>query len=116
MATRRPAAPSERPITLSLKRATQPQRQVRAAPPSAAPAPAAAPTAILRLTTTPVLGDLYVDGKRAGSSFQPAMPLAPGHHEIRIVRDGYEPLMRAFDVVAGDTVKLLQLPLQPTHP
>jgi serine/threonine protein kinase len=97
------------------------QRRVATTPPAASapapqrPAPAVTP-AILRLTTTPVLGDLYVDGKRTGSSFQTGLPLTPGHHEIRITRDGYEPFVRAFDVVAGDTVKLLQVPLQPVHP
>ena len=93
---------------------TQPERRARA--PATVPPPAAPPTAVLQLTTTPVLGDLYIDGKRAGSSFQTGLRLAPGHHDIRVVRDGYEPFERALDFAAGDTLKLLQIRLQPAHP
>ncbi len=96
---------------------------VLAAPQAAPPrslstdrSPRAAP-GFLFISTTPVLGDLYVDGVRLGQSFTPAgLRLAPGRHVIRVVRTGYQPFDKAIDVAAGDTVRMTRIPLKPSAP
>jgi hypothetical protein len=69
------------------------------------------------VSTTPVLGDLYVDGQRVGVSFTPGgLRLAAGHHRIRVTRDGYQPYEHEFDLPAGDTVHLTRISLRPKTP
>ena len=69
------------------------------------------------MSTIP-LGKLYVDDVRSGSSFTGlnGIPLAPGHHVIKVEQEGYEPLVREQDVAPGDTVRILGIPLQRKRP
>ncbi len=58
------------------------------------------------ITTTPVLGDLFVDGVRIGLSFTAAgLRLPAGPHVIRVTHEGYEPYQVIIDVAPGDTVR-----------
>ena len=91
-----------------------PERRADPTPPRsspAAPRPVAEP-GILFISTTPVLGDLYVDGRRVGPSFTPdGLRLTPGRHLIRVVREGYQPFEREIDIAAGETLRLTRIPL-----
>lgn len=126
----RPAAAPERPIAAPEHRVAQPEHRVAqqerragaqtqpsTAPSQPAPAPAAAQPGILLITTMP-LGKLEVDGQSKGTSFTaPAgVQLTPGHHEIRVVLDGYEPFVREQDVAPGDTLRIVGIKLQPKRP
>jgi hypothetical protein len=72
---------------------------------------------ILFISTTPVLGDLYVDGRRVGTSFTPdGLRLSPGRHVIRVVREGYQPYEQEIDIVSGETQRLTRIPLTPITP
>jgi serine/threonine-protein kinase len=93
----------------------------RADPAPPRPSPAATPPAvapgILFISTTPVLGDLYVDGRRVGTSFTPdGLRLSPGRHVIRVVREGYQPYEQEIDIVSGETQRLTRIPLTPITP
>lgn len=72
---------------------------------------------MLFISTTPVLGELYVDGRRVGPSFTPeGLRLTPGRHLIRVVREGYRPFEQEIDIAAGETLRLTRIPLTPITP
>jgi len=75
-----------------------------AAPPAgpAAPRAEAEPQAGVRLRVRPDDASVYVDGEYRGSaSAIRGLRLAPGHHRVEVVRPGYQPLEKEFDVEAG---------------
>ena len=77
------------------------------------PAPAAR-AGMFFITTTPVLGDLFVDGVRIGLSFTAAgLRLPAGPHVIRVTHEGYEPYQVIIDIAPGDTVRRTRIPLTP---
>jgi serine/threonine-protein kinase len=101
---------------------TQPAPTKRRADPTpprpapAAPAPVVEP-GILFISTTPVLGTLYVDGQRIGTSFTPeGLRLTPGRHVIRVVREGYQTYEHEIDIVSRETRRLTRIPLTPITP
>lgn len=76
-------------------------------------APAGRP-GVLFISTTPVLGELFVDGVRVGQSFTPdGLRLAPGPHVIRVTHQGYQPYQAIIDVPPGDTLRKTRIPLTP---
>lgn len=100
-----------------------PRSQGRRANPGPAPSAAReaeatpAPSGVLFISSTPVLGDLYVDGRRVGMSFTPdGLRLAPGRHHVRVTRDGYQPFEQEIDLASGDTLRLTRISLSPKTP
>jgi hypothetical protein len=57
-------------------------------------------------------GQLFIDGREAGKTPMAGSLLAAGDHVLRIERDGYEPLERAFTVESGAELRLTDLTLQ----
>jgi len=103
----RTEAPAPAPASKSsARREPRPLPQTEAAP--------AGPTGVLLISTTPVLGDLFVDGVRMGLSFTPeGLHLAPGPHLIRVTHEGYQPYQVIIDIAPGDTVRKTRIPLTP---
>ncbi len=83
--------------------------------PAQAPAPAATEAGRLSVNATP-WGELYVDGRLIGNTPKANLPLAPGAHTIRIVRDGFEPYERTILVAPGETVRLTGIQLTERRP
>jgi hypothetical protein len=61
-------------------------------------------------------GSLYVDGRLVGNTPQVNLPLEPGTHTLRIVRDGFAPWEREIRIAAGETVRITDIVLQPLEP
>lgn len=82
----------------------------RRAEPEAAREPAAAPSepgGDVRLRVRPDDATVYVDGRYLGSARGlHAVRLPPGHHRVELVRPGFQPLGKDFDVEAGRTTEL----------
>ena len=65
-------------------------------------APPGEPRGAVRLRVRPEDATVYVDGDYRGSARAlTGLQLAPGHHRVQVVRPGYEPLEKEFDVEAG---------------
>ncbi len=108
-----PAPPAALNLPRSQPREDTAARQVTSAPASAP----LAPSGVVYISTTPVLGDLYVDGRRVGLSFTPdGLRLTAGHHRIRVTRDGFEPFEQEIDIAAGETMRLTRISLTPKTP
>lgn len=77
----------------------------RAEAPAQAAAPAAAAPARSRLVvrSTPTGAQVYVDGRRRGTTPFTLVPLAPGTYTIRVSRSGYEQQTQRVAVPAGGT-------------
>jgi hypothetical protein len=84
--------------------------RVRTAPP-----PPSATPGTLFINATP-WGSLYVDGRLVGNTPQVNLRLEPGMHTLRIMRDGFVPWQQEIRVVAGDTVRITDIVLQPLEP
>jgi hypothetical protein len=79
------------------------------APPRAgfAAPPPGEPQGAVRLRIRPEDATVYVDGDYRGSGGAlRGLWLAPGHHRVEIVRPGFQPLEKEFDVEAGRTTDL----------
>ena len=65
----------------------------------------------LSLSSTP-WGEVSIDGTPMGNTPQLSVPLAPGRHQIRLTRDGYEPFTIEVQVRPGEAIRLTQLALK----
>lgn len=97
-------------------------------PPSAAPAldsvaPPPPGTAVVEreasgslvISTFP-LGQLTVDGRLVGESFQPnGIPLTAGQHVVRVTRSGFSPYEDTLTVAPGEVIRRVGIPLRPVQ-
>ena len=83
--------------------------RVRRVPPSPEPAAAAAPAATpsaqvapgyLSVGSTP-WALVYLDGDSVGATPLQAVPVRPGRHELRLMRDGYESVAQQIEIASG---------------
>jgi serine/threonine-protein kinase len=86
----------------------------------ASPAPAieasAAPAVqpgYLWVSSTP-WGYLYLDDRNVGATPQPRVELTPGRHQLRIVREGYEPYEQSIEIASGQEVRVTNVQLKRT--
>jgi hypothetical protein len=67
--------------------------------------------ATLTLDSTPVLGEVWVDGAPVGTAGSP-IPLSPGDHEVEVRAEGYKPRMMRISVQSEEN-KVMSLTLEP---
>lgn len=117
-ASRTPTTPRRRsvPATPESGAAAAPQRIEPRPAAAAAPAPAPAEASgRLSVNATP-WGQVYLDGQLVGNTPKANLPVAPGTHTIRVVRDGFEPVERTVQVGAGQTVRVTDIVLTERQP
>lgn len=115
---REPRAPRTDPGT---PQATPPRTQPR---PSASVAPAPAPAAQAALAGEPGLlfvsstpwGQIFIDGQMMGTTPRANLPLSPGTHVVRLLRDGFEPFERTITIASGETLRLTGIVLTERQP
>lgn len=100
---RRPAA-SPPPRRNSVARTPAPRRETVPVPPGR-----------LFVSSRP-WGQLYVDGQFVGNTPAANIPLAPGVHHVRIVREGFRPYAQDVLLGAGEHLRLVDLVLQRNTP
>lgn len=57
-------------------------------------------------------GELYIDGRLVGNTPKAELAIAAGRHQVRVVRDGFEPFEQTIQVPAGRDVRLTGIALQ----
>lgn len=77
--------------------------------------PVAAEMALLFINTTP-WGEVYVDDQLVGTTPQAALPVTPGAHRLRVVREGYQPWEREVSVAPGQQLRLTNIVLEAEQP
>ncbi len=104
-----PSAPAPAPPLPSRPAVAAPQRSVPRAP------VAAARPGRLFISSTP-WGQAYVDSVLIGNTPQVGVPVAPGVHVVRVVRDGFEPYERSVRVGPGEDLRLVDIVLRELAP
>lgn len=84
---------------------------VRTPPPRAA----SARPGRLFINATP-WGQIYVDGVSIGNTPKADVPVTPGTHKVRIVRDGFDPFERTIRVASGEQLRLTDIVLRELQP
>jgi len=106
-ATQPRAAPANPAPTTSTRGAETAKASPRPEARAPAPAPAAAPAAVGYLTVvTEPYGTLSIDGVDVGDTPVFKRALAPGEHEVRVTRDGYQTWTQHVTITVGNTVPL----------
>jgi hypothetical protein len=93
------AAPSPHPNPSPVARAIPPRRIAHPAPP-----------ALLSINAIP-WGSVYLDGRPLGNTPQLDRRVAPGSHELRVERPGFQPYQRVIDVAAGQRLRITDITL-----
>jgi len=57
-----------------------------------------------------------VDDELIGNTPRAAVPVAPGAHRLRVVRDGFQPYELAIRVTPGQELRLTDIVLQEIKP
>ncbi len=104
----RPAAPVRRPSV------APPPRQGRRIPGAADRTAAAAPGRLF-INATP-WGQVYVDGELIGNTPRVNVPVSAGPHQLRVVREGYQPYELAIKVASGQELRITDIVLQELKP
>jgi len=86
-----------------------------AAAPAVPPPPPAVPPGTLFVNATP-WGSVYVDGRLVGNTPQANLPVPPGVHVLRVVRDGFVPWEREVRLRSGETLRITDIVLEPIRP
>lgn len=84
---------SQRPPEATAERAPPPERPVDSAP--------QASTGSIRVTSTPSGAMVVVGGRQMGTTPVSIRGVAPGRHDVSILRSGYESVTRSVDVRGG---------------
>jgi hypothetical protein len=101
----KPAAPEVRNEP-SRPESTAPHAEVAEPRPDAAE-PQGEPQGAVRLRIRPEDATVYVDGEYRGTARAlRGLRLPPGHHRVELVRPGFQPLEKEFDVEGGRTTDL----------
>ena len=69
----------------------------------------------LLLNTQP-WSEVYLDGIGVGNTPKADLPVSPGTHHLRFVRDGFRPFETTVVVAAGTSVRLTNIVLSPASP
>ena len=87
--------------------------------PRAAPPPprrdVSLPPGRLFISATP-WGQVFVDGELIGNTPRVGVPIAPGMHRVRVVRDGFDPFERNVQVAPGQDLRLIDIVLRESRP
>ena len=98
---------SQPPVPAAPEARSEPPRSEGAEPRAEVAAPQGEPRGGVRLRIRPDDATVYVDGDYRGPAHAlPGLWLPPGHHRVEMVRPGFQPLEREFDVEAGRTTDL----------
>ena len=88
----------------------------RARPPAGATQAASLPApGRLFINATP-WGQVYVDGELIGNTPRVDVPVPPGPHRLRVVRDGFQPYEVAIRVTPGQELRITDIVLQEIKP
>ena len=102
-----PAAPVRRP-------SAAPPRQTRRHSGAADRTPAAAPGRLF-VNATP-WGQVYVDGELIGNTPRVNVQVSPGPHQLRVVREGFQPYELPIKVAPGQELRVTDIVLQELKP
>jgi serine/threonine protein kinase len=80
--------------------------------PAAAQSQAPVEPGLLFVNSTP-WGQLYIDGQLIGNTPRANLRLAPGAHQVRILREGYQIWERNIEIAPGQTLRLTGIALTP---
>jgi len=94
--------------------ARAPVRKAPPAPRATAVSPGALPGRLF-INATP-WGQVYVDGELLGNTPRVDVPISPGAHRLRVVRDGFEPYELAIRVQPGQDLRITDIVLQESKP
>ena len=83
--------------------------------PAQQPVPSSARPGRLFINATP-WGRIYVDDVLVGNTPKGALPVMPGTHRVRIMRDGYAPFERTIGVASGKDLRLTDIVLMELKP
>jgi protein kinase-like protein/PEGA domain-containing protein len=61
-------------------------------------------------------GQVYVDGELLGNTPRVNVPISPGAHRLRVVRDGFQPFERAIRIAPGQELRITDIVLQEITP
>jgi serine/threonine protein kinase len=61
-------------------------------------------------------GQLYVDGELIGNTPRVDVPVSPGAHRLRVVRDGFRPYEAMIQVAPGQELRMTDIVLQEVKP
>jgi len=86
----------------------------RPVPGRVAVSPVAAPGHLF-INSTP-WGQVYVDGDLIGNTPRVDVPVSPGPHQLRVVRDGFQPYELPIRVAPGQEVRITDIVLQEIKP
>jgi|SRR5882672_3674604 len=97
-----------------------PAPEPRIARRTAAPARSAAPRQVaapgrLFVNATP-WGEVYVDGDLIGNTPRAGVPVPPGAHRLRVVRDGFQPYELEIRIAPGKELRITDIVLQELKP
>lgn len=119
------AAPTPPPVVAQ----PAPRRASTTPPSSPRPAPAAPAAPVRRASGVPdraspgrlfvnaaPWGQVYVDGELVGNTPQIALLVPPGPHQLRVVRDGFEPYEVAIRVAPGQELRFTDIVLREAGP
>ena len=110
-----PAPTAPAPTPAPVRRPTSPPpRRARPQPRAAARAAPASPGRLF-INSSP-WGQVYVDGELIGNTPRADVPVAPGAHRLRVVRDGFRPYELAIQVVPGQELRITDIVLQEIKP
>jgi hypothetical protein len=63
-------------------------------------------TGMLVLNSTPAMAEIYIDGERKGETPMRINKLTVGKHSLRLVKEGYKPVNKTFNIEDGKTLEL----------
>ena len=63
-------------------------------------------TGMLVLNSTPAMAEIYIDGERKGETPMRINKLIVGKHALKLVKEGYKPLVKSFTIEDGKTLEL----------
>ncbi len=92
-----------------------PVRASAGAPSGPTAAPVAAEMGLLFINASP-WGEVFVNDELLGTTPLAALPVAPGEHTIRVVREGYQPFERTVSVAPGQQIRLTNIVLEAAQP
>jgi len=102
-----PVAPVRRPSVAPPRRARPLPQRVDVASPAAA--------GRLFVNSTP-WGQVYVDSELIGNTPRVAVPVSPGSHRVRVVRDGFQPYETTVWIVPGQELRITDIVLREINP
>ena len=102
-----PAAPERRPSAAA-------PRQTRRMPGAANRTSVAAPGRLF-INATP-WGQVYLDGELIGNTPRGNVPISAGAHQLRVVREGFQPYDLAIKVASGQELRITDIVLQELKP